>query len=634
MKLDPSLQEDAARTGVQRIKMTSKAAEIARVKIAVLDLYEKGHTSEDACRLAGLKGLANWKYYKRTDPDFSAKVDQINARRKGKRVVDGDPEINFEEFSTKYLHSKRFRHQLQWIDLIEGREPRDLHPNQTYHQGDPDTIIINTPPGHAKSTTITMDYVTYKIVTNPEFRVVIISKTETMAKKFLQGIKRRLTNSKFNEMQAHYAPPEGFEKSSEVWSSKMIYFGHTESDQKDPNIEVLGIGQQIYGARADLIILDDIEDLNNAHQYATHLDYIMQDVLTRDAPLLVVGTRVAPVDVYSELLNPDNFDGEESDWTYLTQPVLLESADDPADWVTLWPYADRPHPTRPGRPVEIDGEMLWPKWDGERLNKLRRKLKPSTWALVYMQQPVSEDAIFTIESINGSCHGRIAGPLSSELRDGKYVVVGLDPATKAGYTAAIAMAVDRKSGKRYLLDAFNKQVTPEGLRQLIFRWTEKFGVNEWRIEKNAFQAFLTQDREINQYLAARGVRLREHSTQGGNKWDPDWGVSSLEMLFRGYQDKTQLLDVPLAGAAGNEALRTLKEQLVTWYPEAPKTQKTDLVMALWFAELGCRDIAKDIGYRKQQYLQNDFLSDRDQANRVVINIDDWIADSDRQRLYG
>jgi hypothetical protein len=382
-----------------------------------------------------------WKYYRRVDPDFRQAVDLIQARQAGRKTEVKD-DISFEEWRLKYLKTRSFRHQLQWIDVIEGREPRDLHPGQTWHKGDDDAIVINTPPGHAKSTTITMDYVTFKIVTNPEFRVVIISKTETMAKKFLVGIKRRLTNPNFAQLQIDYAPPQGFEESAEAWTSKMIYFGHSDSDQKDPNVEVLGIGQQIYGARADLIILDDVEDLNNAHQYEAHMDYIMQDVMTRDARLLVVGTRVAPVDLYSELLNPEHYDGDESDWTYLSQPAVLLPADDPKDWVTLWPKSDRPHSRDPGVP---DEEGLWSKWDGPRLAKLRRRLKPSTWALVYQQQPVNEDSTFTIEGINGvqTNRARATKPTGVQL---PYTVAGLDPATY-GFTACTVLTVDRKSGQ-------------------------------------------------------------------------------------------------------------------------------------------------------------------------------------------
>lgn len=615
------------RDRTQPVRLSGKQVELARVKAGIIDLYERGHTAEDSCKMMG-KSPQIWKYYRRTDENFRDQTDLIQAIRKGNKANGVREELTFEEFSNKYFGTQLFRHQLQWIDLIEGREPRDLHPGQTYHAGDPDTIIINTPPGHAKSTTITMNYVTYKIVTDPNFRVVIISKTATMAKKFLQGIKRRLTNPKFKALIADYAPPEGFERSSEVWTSTMIYFGHSDSDQKDPNIECLGIGQQIYGARADLIILDDVEDLANANQYEAHLDYIMQDVMTRDAPLLVVGTRVAPVDIYSELRNPANYDGEESDWTYLSQPVILETADDPKDWVTLWPYSNIPHPQRPGTPTE-DG--LWPKWDGERVARLRRKIKPSTWALVYMQQPVAEDSIFTIEAINGSQSIRTRGALRAGEGDvpddisNFYIIAGLDPAT-AGYTAAVCLAVDRSTGRRYLLDCFNRQVTPQGLRSLIMDWTERLGIHEWRVERNGFQAFLTQDREITQYLASRGVRLLEHQT-GSNKWDPSWGVASMEMLFRGYKDHTQLIDLP--ALAPTEAYRTFKEQLVTWYPDHPKEQKTDLVMALWFAELGVREKVKDLGKAPQTHLHNPYLSERDKARRVVIDIDEYLRDQRR-----
>lgn len=609
--------------GAQHKRATTKRAEVARVKAEILKLREQGHTVEDSCRLVG-KSKDIWKYYKRTDADFKLSADLIEARHSGAKTDPASRDIGFEEFSEKYLNSKLFRHQMQWIDVLEGREPRDLHPGQTYMAGDPDTIIINTPPGHAKSTTITMNYVTFKIVTNPDFRVIIISKTEAMAKKFLHGIKRRLTNPAFAQLQIDFGPPDGFERSSEMWSSKMIYFGHNDSDQKDPTVEVLGIGNQIYGARADLIILDDVADTHNAHQYATHLDYIMQDVMTRDAPLLVVGTRVAPVDIYSELLNPEHYEGEQSDWTYLSQPAILEAADDPKDWVTLWPYSDQPHAVHPGKK---NAEGLWPKWDGDRLNKLRKKIKPSTWQLVYMQQPVHEDMTFTREAINAAQSARHRGEMPPGI-DNLYVIVGLDPASSAGFTAAVCYAVDRRTGKRYLVDVFNRQVRAAGLRQLIEDWTEKYPINEWRVEKNAFQSFLTQDREINQFLAARGVRLSEHSTQSNNKNSSDWGVASMDALFRGWQDKQTILDLP--ALSPNEAYRQFKDQLETWYPDHPASQKIDLVMALWFAETVARREVKDLGLKQQHHLHNPYLSENDRDGQVVIDIDAYIRE---QRRY-
>ena len=100
-------------------RATDKRAEVARTKAKILELRAAGHTVDDACRLAG-KQPAIWKYYRNSDPEFAAEADLIYARQIGKKIDrTGEEPISFEEFSEKYLNSKRFRHQMQWIDLIE-----------------------------------------------------------------------------------------------------------------------------------------------------------------------------------------------------------------------------------------------------------------------------------------------------------------------------------------------------------------------------------------------------------------------------------------------------------------------------------------------------------------------------------
>ena len=42
---------------------------MARVKAEILSFYGDGHTTADACRMAG-KSEGIWKYYRRVDPDF------------------------------------------------------------------------------------------------------------------------------------------------------------------------------------------------------------------------------------------------------------------------------------------------------------------------------------------------------------------------------------------------------------------------------------------------------------------------------------------------------------------------------------------------------------------------------------
>jgi hypothetical protein len=415
----------------------------------------------------------------------------------------------------------------------------------------------------------------------------------------------------------------------------MIYISadSRDSGEKDPTVQALGIRGHIYGARADLIIMDDCVDLSNAHEYEKQIDWIQSEVVSRisaSGMLLVVGTRLAAKDLYLELREPTRYPDETSPWSYLSMPAVLEFKDDPKDWVTLWPKSNVPEPGAKGDMLEPDGEGLFPKWDGIRLSKKRNRMQPRTWALVYMQQRVLEDSIFHPDALRAAINGqRLTGLIPRgmagcrpEGMDGLLVVAGLDPAM-AGFTAATVIGLDISTQKRYVLDVSNKQgMTPDGIRELIKDWTGKYGIVEWRIERNAFQSMLTQDREVREFLASRGCILREHTT-GTNKWDSDFGVASLSMLFAGWQDGVQLIELP--STARSEAVKSLVEQLVTWHPDAPKTQKTDCVMSLWFTELACRDRVQAYTGAGRRFANNPFLTPWDRERQQVVSLLDYEA---------
>jgi hypothetical protein len=285
----------------------------------------------------------------------------------------------------------------------------------------------------------------------------------------------------------------------------MIYLSDDIRDPtaagKDPSVQALGIRGQIYGSRADLIVIDDAIDHTNAHEFTKQIDWIQSQVLSRvgnSGRVIVVGTRIAAVDLYSELQRPEHYPDEESPWTYFAQPAVLEFDDDPAKWLTLWPKSNLPEGGAKGHRAEPGEDGLYPKWDGEALNKRRSRMLPRNWSMIYMQQHVPEDAIFPQEAVNGCINGqRIAGVLVPgqpggrvEGMAGLYVVAGLDPAM-VGNTAAVVMGVDRITRKRWVLDVFNGRTTPDDIRDLMKNWTARYGVVEWRVEKNAFQIMLT-----------------------------------------------------------------------------------------------------------------------------------------------
>ena len=604
------------------------AMPIEKAKEFIVQLISQGHSVEDSCKAAG-KSVKSYEYYRASDAQFKQAIELARAIQKRDGAILGeDANISFEDFRTKYLMSRTFEHQLNMIDLLEDRDPRWLHEAMTYEPGERQYVLINIPPDHAKSMTVSIDYVTYRVCLDPNIRVKIVSKTQTMAAEFLYAIKQRMTNPTWIELQKKFAPPEGWKATADKWTNTEIYLAR-DSSEKDPTIQALGIGGHIYGARCDLIILDDCVTLSNAGEYEKQMRWIQQDCVTRLGPfskLFIVGTRVDPIDLYKELRNAQRYPEGESPWTYLAMPAILEVDDDPAKWVTLWPKSDRAWLKDTTEP---DENGFYPRWDGPHLKKRRAILEPRTWAMVYQQQDVSSEAIFNKEAVQGSVNGmRASGPIISnapghpQMDHLPYIICSMDPAM-SGDTFSIVYAGDNKTQKRYVLECSKMTApTPAKIRELIFTWTTKYNPKVWVIEKNAFQLFLTQDEQINAFLATRGIRLVQHYT-GANKMDIEFGVASVSTLF-GHVDSNgkhlgdNLIELP---RTDSESVKALIEQLVTWSPGTKN--KSDGPMALWFAETQMRGYLTQTGVYQESSVKNPYATRSDIARRKVVNLDEY-----------
>ena len=607
-----------------------QGSDVDQAKKAFLELFKDGMTIANAMKAVD-RSISTYERWRRDDEEFVSAVERVRNLRNGVAGPKPDREVlTFPEFSEKYLDAKVFPHMQNVVDLIEGKDPSWVHPSMAFEKGERDLVMVNMPPEHAKTTSITINYVVYRICMDPNIRVILVSKTAEMAKKMLYAIKTRLTHPRYEAMIEAYAPLGGFDKDSEAWNQTMIYVSDNarDSGEKDPTVQALGIRGHIYGARADLIILDDTVDLTNAHEFEKQIDWLQSEVISRisaSGSMLVVGTRLASKDLYRELRDEHRYPDEDSPWSYLSMPAVLEFNDKEKDWVTLWPRSNQPEPGSKIETQEADAEGFYAKWDGPRLSKKRRRVSPRAWAMVYQQQQVSEDAIFSPDAIKAAINGnRMAGPIPKGMvgqringMDGLIIVAGLDPAT-SGHTSAVVIGLDIQTQKRYLLDVYNKAgITPEAMRDMIKDLTMKYRISEWRIERNGFQGFLVHDRELNEFCSSRGAIIRPHFT-GQNKHDTDFGVASMTSLFNNWQDKHQLIELP--STHGQESCKQLVEQLVTWAPNAPKTQKTDIVMAMWFAELACRDrVVMNSSYTRS-HVKNSFLTPWDRRQQTTVSL--------------
>jgi hypothetical protein len=172
--------------------------------------------------------------------------------------------------------------------------------------------------------------------------------------------------------------------------------------------------------------------------------------------------------------------------------------------------------------------------------------------------------------------------------DGLTVIAGVDPAA-AGYTAIQVWGLDRQTGTRWVLEVVNKRaMPPHELRSEIQRITERYGVSEWRIEKNAYQASIVQDHLIRTTSTA-AVCWSPGTHTDSKKWDSDYGVASIAVLFDGWQEGRNLIRLP--SQTQSEPVRNFIEQLCAWFPETKGL--TDTVMAAWFVEIRCRELMQN-----------------------------------------
>jgi hypothetical protein len=615
--------------GFEKGKKNPSHGNANETKQRVLDFVSQGIGVQEALKMVG-RQPATIRQWMSRDPSFAKKLE-IAKEEGATRELSGDKyQVEFAEFSKNFLGSSIFPHQQNWIDVLEGRKPSWLHPSMVYEPSDPTRLLINVPPEHAKSTTVTVNYSTYKICMDPDnTRIIVISKTLTKAQEFVYSIKQRLTHPMWAKLQATYAPPGGWKEEADSWKQNAITLSRT-STEKDPTVQALGIGGQVYGARANLIILDDCVTGANAHEYEKQLEWIQKEVITRlddEGVLLVVGTRFAATDLYKEIRNPKHWSNGISPFTYFAMPAVLEFADEPKDWKTLWEKTDVKGTSK----KEPDENGLYTKWDGPALYRRRGEVTPSTWAMVYQQQDIQEDSIFRPVCVQGSVNGmRRVGPINTKApghpKNGDwYLIMGLDPAM-SGKTAAVMLAYDRQTQRRYVLDVYNMEdPNPQKIRALMEDWVNKYHPQELRIEINAHQKAYQLDEELNQWMASRGIQFRSHFT-GKNKWDVDFGVASMASLFGTDRDGKHQDDnlIELPSSEGNEHVKALINQLITWAPNAKKYQPTDCVMALWFCEIRVKELIQMSGFA-QSHSFNRYATRAGINQRGVVNLDELAA---------
>ncbi len=618
-------------TGI-KTAYTKKTIQKPEAQNKVLGYISEGYTVIEAMAKVQRTEEA-YRKWREVDPKFRRAVDEIRAAREQEKKTGRPPLPPFDVFCADFLHEPLYDHQLRMWDVLEGRPPRKMldvlrydptpltYEPVNYQDMPAGRVIINCPPGFAKTRTITINWITYQIHKNPNVKIVVICKDLGLATDILSAVKFRLTSDLYRDMHLRFAPVGGWRDPDNSWSQTKIRVQGKDDGSHSPTLQALGIGGRIYGTRSDIIIMDDAITLANVNEYVKQQKWLVQEVESRldgGGLLCLLGTRVASIDLYKTIRELEDWEGNKV-FTYFSQPALLSEGDGKIEnWVSLWPE--------------------W--FTAERLSRARRN-DEAHWALVFQQQDVAENAAFPSRAVEASINTlRFPGPMTigvpghrEQGMNGLYVVGGLDPAT-VGNTAMVVAGLDRETGKRYILDGINRpNMHAQHLIAELQRLTNLYHIQEWVIERNAAQRFITQIPEIQDWLHGRGVKITPHNTNV-EKFDSDFGIQAMAQLFltcgeppenrpnaiwKKTPDKAM---IELPTARQNAWVSALVNQLITWEPTGmTRSEKTDLVMALWFCEIAFKRVINR-GKTKVTHEQAPFTTQGRKALRGVVSLRD------------
>jgi hypothetical protein len=539
-------------------------------KEAFLELLRNGYTIQDSVDFLGVS-RGWWEKNGERDPSWKQRAQDIRQGDAGQDDILLDyPDIShmsYSQFSEEYLGLKVFEHQVPIVAALE-----DGNINKT---------IVNGFPESGKSTHVSLGYILYRICLNPDLRVALVSKTGTQADALLRRLKRYMTEEHLYEDTDRNLIQDfkGFKPdhtSSHPWSSDRITVRQRRSGERDPTVQALGIGDQIYGTRIDLLVLDDALTLENqqTEQRREKLDsWFLQEAASRahKGEIIVVGTRIHP---------DDNFQSWRKAWandphaTFIDIPAIITvRGEERSVWPEYWP---------------LEGGMLYDEFNKiERYQKGLHDIRTEMealgswrWRLIYQQEDVSIDAtIFSQEIIDRAIELGKDRSLGTVFPH-ETLVMGVDPAI-TGRAAAVLLAYDPRTRRRTVVDLWvGDHLGATGVREkLLYQFWERYHPQRTLVEVN-YAPTLLADLVLRDRAETAGTLLLEHKTYGRGKRrgsinDEEYGIASCAPLLAGG-----LYVLPSATPADLHRLQPLIEDMKGF----PFKQEKDALVALWIAE--------------------------------------------------
>lgn len=224
-------------------------------------------------------------------------------------------------------------------------------------------LLVCLPPGHSKSTTISWLLPAYYLSKFPDHRVIAATHTQEFSDEWGRKVRNLILGDEHRRIFPNVAISED-SRAAGRWETTGggIYYA-------------AGVGANVVGRRADLVIMDDLlksqADADSANIRDTLWQWYGSDVysrMKRDCIVVFISTRYHLDDLAGRLIAGESQGGDK--WEKLVLPAIANEKD------------------QLGRKA---GEPLWPEIvDLQMLENIRKQpsMTARTWSALYQQSPV------------------------------------------------------------------------------------------------------------------------------------------------------------------------------------------------------------------------------------------------------
>lgn len=327
---------------------------------------------------------------------------------------------------------------------------------------DYDDLIVNTPPGSAKSTYTSHALSAYYMGRWPTRSIILATHTADLSEKWSRKVRNTLADPRHAEV---------FDDSALSKDSTAVSRWATS---RGGEFLAAGVGASILGFRADLAVIDDpvagFEQAQSLTQLAKIHSWFETDLITRLKPrgkIVLICQRLSPNDLAGYLIERHRQNPTRRIRVLKLRMEAVEGEDDGT-----------------GR---APGDRLWPEWfTPEMVEDARRD--DFKWRTLYQQEPPSEDGAWvSTENIRF----RPTPPTALAPETPRYGATDLALSVNSGdYTCHFVIAIDPR-GDWDIVHGERARVDTDQSAARIVSLTSAFAPREWLIDDdNASKVFV------------------------------------------------------------------------------------------------------------------------------------------------